>query len=38
MCLVHVANNYGHAGKVYIKHVMENLEEVQKLYGKYKKR
>ena len=24
-------NNYGHAGKVYIKHVMENLEEVQKL-------
>ncbi len=24
-------NNYGHAGKVYVKHVMENLEEVQKL-------
>jgi hypothetical protein len=24
-------NNYGHAGKVYIKHVMENLDEVQKL-------
>ena len=24
-------NNYGHAGKVFIKHVMENLEEVQKL-------
>jgi hypothetical protein len=24
-------NNYGHAGKVYIKHIMENLEEVQKL-------
>ena len=24
-------NNYGHAGKVYIKHVMENMEEVQKL-------
>ena len=24
-------NNYGHAGKIYIKHVMENLDEVQKL-------
>ena len=24
-------DNYGHAGKVYIKHVMENLDEVRKL-------
>jgi hypothetical protein len=24
-------NHYGHAGKIYIKHIMENLEEVQKL-------